>query len=91
MRQVYTGAFVQFEFINHLLDAFELHFQTEPIKVAVARFHDGRMDVRRAVVTAHAAGELVTNSDASATHEIRMINRNGALLKSGCGHQRFPG
>ena len=40
------------EHVNHRLNAFQLHLQAQMIEVAVARFLDSDMNIRRAMITA---------------------------------------
>src|SRR2546423_9170666 len=90
MRKVDACSFVQVEFANHCLNSFELHFQTQSIKVAVARMLNCEMHIRRAMVAAHAAREFVAYGDATAADEIRIGNGYRALLQPGRGHQWLP-
>ncbi len=42
-------------------------------------------------VVSHAARELVADSDAAAANEIRVVERDRALLQPGNCHRNFPG
>src|SRR5258706_9987011 len=70
VRQIYPSALVEIEFFDHGLNALELHLQTEAIEVAVAGMLNGKMHIGCSVITAHAAGELVADSDPAATDQI---------------------
>src|SRR6266516_4215098 len=61
MWEIDARAFVEIELLSHLLDTFEFHLQAETIEVSVAGFHDRKMQVGRAVIATHAAGELVAD------------------------------
>ena len=91
MWKIDAGALIEIEHVDHRLNAFQLHFQTQPVEVTIARFHDREMHVRRAVIAAHAARELVADGDAATANQIRTIDRNRSLLQPGRGHQRLPG
>src|SRR5215813_10676210 len=91
MRKIDAAPLVQFKLIDHLLDTFELHFQAQPVKIAVAGFHDGNVNVRLAMIATHTAGELIANSDAAAAHEVRLGECDLALLQSRSSHQGLPG
>ena len=69
VRQIDSGPFVQIKLVNHCHDAVEAHLQAQPIKVTVAGFCNGCLEVGRAVIT-HAAGEFVSNLNAAATKKI---------------------
>src|SRR5678815_3983982 len=46
---------------------------------------------RRGAVAAHAAGELISDSDAAAAKYIRMGHGNGPVLQGTHGHWYLPG
>src|SRR6266700_2693625 len=91
MRQVYSRLLIQIELISHFLNAFEPHFQTQVIEIAIARFHDRDMHVGRAMIAAHAAREFVADRDAASAHQIGVSDGYGSLLQSGSCHERLPG
>ncbi len=52
---------------------------------------NGKMHIGCSVITAHAAGELVADSNPTAADQVRAINRDCTLLQSRRSHQRLPG
>src|SRR5882724_5705521 len=88
--QINSGAAVEIKFINHRLNSLDAHFQSQSVEVTVARLGNGRLDIRRSMV-AHAPSKLVSDCDAATANEVRVVNRDRALLQSCYRHWNLPG
>src|SRR6185369_14784654 len=80
----------QIKLVNHRDDAVDAHLQTETIEVTVARMDDRGLDVGSAVV-AHAARELIADLNSATADEVRVLERDCALLETGDRHRDLPG
>ena len=70
VREINPRPLVEIEHLHHLLHAFELHLEAETIEVGIAGDTNGRVDVGRAVIAAHAARELVADGNPAAADKV---------------------